>query len=132
MPASKAPPSPLVQVQAVGVVAGQRELGEGVRAGRDLERRGGVGEGVGGGLDGGAEHERAGAGGDPEVADGRAAAVVVDDALLDDELDRAVFVYVQVDARPGHRRDRDGGVDRIEAGVPPMARRSCHRRRRGR
>ena len=54
-----------------GRVARQRELGEGVRAGRDLERRGGVGEGVGGGLDGGPEDERAGAGGDPEVVDGR-------------------------------------------------------------
>ena len=53
LPASKAPPSPLVQVQAVGHVAGQRELGQGVRAGRDQERRGGVGEGVGRGLDGG-------------------------------------------------------------------------------
>ena len=75
-----------------GRVAGQRELGEGVRAGRDLERRGGVGEGVGRGLDRGAEGERAGAGGDPEVVDGRAAAVVVDDDLLDDE------------ARPAGRR----------------------------
>ena len=51
LPASKAPPSPLVQVQADGRVAGQRELGQGVRAGRDLEGRGGVGEGVGRGLD---------------------------------------------------------------------------------
>ena len=81
MPASKAPPSPLVQVQAVGVVAGHRELGEGVGAGRDLEGRGGVGEGVGGVLDGGAEHERAGVGRDPEVVDDRGAAVVVDDDL---------------------------------------------------
>ena len=39
-------------------VAGHRELGEGVRAGRDRERRGGVGERVGGSLDGGAEDER--------------------------------------------------------------------------
>ena len=71
LPASKVPPSPLVQVQAVGVVAGQLELGEGVRAGRDRERRGGVGERVGGRLDGGPEHERAGVGGDPEVVDDR-------------------------------------------------------------
>ena len=55
LPASKAPPPPLVQVQSPRRVAGQRELGEGVRAGRDREGRGGVGEGVGRGLDRGAE-----------------------------------------------------------------------------
>ena len=53
-------------------VAGHLELGEGVRAGRDLEGRGGVGEGVGRGLDRGAEDERAGVGGDAEVVDDRA------------------------------------------------------------
>ena len=53
---------------------------------------GGVGEGVGRGLDGGAEGERAGVGGDAEVVDDRRAAVVVDDDLLDDELDRLVVV----------------------------------------
>ena len=94
------------------LVAGQRELGEGVGAGRDLEGRGGVGEGVGRVLDGGAEHERAGAGGDAEVADDRVAAVVVDDDLLDDELDRLVVVG----DRAGDRRvaGGDGDAARVE------------------
>src|SRR5207344_1026920 len=94
------------------LVAGQGELGQGVRAGRDRERGRGVGERVGGRLDGGPEHQRPGAGGDPEVAHHGAAAVVVDDRLLDDQLDRLVVVG----DRAGDRRvaGLDGHAARVE------------------
>ena len=115
-------------------VAGHRELGEGVRAGRDRERLGGVGERVGGVLDGGAEDERAGVGRDAEVVDDRGAAVVVDDDLLDDELDRLVVVG----DRAGDRgvAGRDGDRARVEGaaaavGAGPGGRRVAGHRELG-
>ncbi len=121
LPASKAPPPPLVQVQVGRRVAGQRELGEGVGAGRDRERRGGVGEGVGRGLDGGAEGQRAGAGGDPEVAHDRAAAVVVDDDLAMTSWICLVFVNVQVDASPASMGTETLVSPASKPASPPMS-----------
>ena len=115
-------------------VAGQRELGEGVGAGRDLQGRGGVGEGVGRGLDGGAEGQGAGAGGDPEVAHDRAAAVVVDDDLADDEADGLVVVGDRAGDRRVARGEGDAArVERAAAavGAGPVARRVAGQRELG-
>ena len=122
LPASKAPPPPLVQVQAVGVVAGERELGQGVRAGRDRERRGGVGEGVGGRLDGGRRTRAPPA---PVVIPKSPTTALPPSSLTTrfsmTRLDRAaVFVNVQVEGVPGVDDRAHGGVTRIEARRGPL------------